>query len=58
MDRQQTINRIRDHLVKLAFQVQVDNKSFHFDLNRIAEEILRPVFQIAYRLPNLENLNT
>ncbi len=57
MDRQQTINRIRDYLVKLALQVQVDNKSFHFDLNRIAEDILRPVFQIAYKLPDLVNLN-
>lgn len=57
MDRQQTLNRIRDHLVKLAFQLQVDNKSLHFDLNRISEDILLPVFRIAYRLPNLVNLN-
>jgi len=57
MSRQNLLNRIRDLLTKFAFQIQIDNKSLQTDLNRIAEDILLPVFRRAYGLPDLVNLN-
>lgn len=57
MSRQNLLNRIRDLLTKLAFQIQIDNKSLQTDLNRIAEDILLPALRRAYGLPDLVNLN-
>lgn len=57
MSKQTYLIRIRDLFANLASQLQHDNKAGRVDLNTISEEIIRPVLQVVYSLPNLENLN-
>lgn len=52
-----SLARIESLLAQIAAAVAISNKTDLFDVNIIAEDILRPVLAIAYDLPDLVNLN-
>lgn len=57
MKRQHFLQQISDLLARFVAEVRISNSMNLFDKNRIAEDVLIPIFSEVYDLENLENLN-
>ncbi|MEO7705392.1 MAG: SMEK domain-containing protein [Thermoflexales bacterium] len=57
MKQQVILNRIVELLALFSEQVRLSNAAGFFDINRISESALIPVFRIVYGLEDLKNLN-
>jgi hypothetical protein len=54
---EKSINQIIDLLGALRFEIETRNKIGLFDINRLCEDVMIPVFKIAFGCPYLRNLN-
>lgn len=57
MNRQRLLNRILELFRIFHFEVAAHNKAGHFDINRIAEDVLISVFKDTFDCHFLRNLN-
>ena len=57
MTRQELLQRSSTLLGRFAYEVKVANAMGRFDINTIAEDVLIPIFAIAFNCPDLCNQN-
>src|SRR5258708_186121 len=53
----EALEKISQALAKLAFQTQAETQAGLYSKNRLAEDLLLPVFQISLKAPHQRNLN-
>ena len=57
MTRQELLQRSSALLGRFAYEVKVANAMGLFDINTVAEDVLIPIFAIAFNCPDLRNQN-
>ena len=57
MTRQELLQKFTSLFARWAIEVRVSNAQGLFDINRVAEDLLVPIFTTALHCPDLRNLN-
>lgn len=57
MNQSEALEKISAALARLAYQTSAENLAGMFSKNRLVEYLLLPIFRLALKAPDLQNLN-
>ncbi|MGD0017271.1 MAG: SMEK domain-containing protein [Verrucomicrobiia bacterium] len=57
MDVPEALHKISKAVGVLTYQIRAENLAGLYSKNRLAEDLLLPIFKIVFKLPNLKNVN-